>query len=234
MFPSVVLSLSGGLDSTTLLAKAKHEAQAILAVIFKYGSKHNTHEILAAKKIAGYYGVKSYVVDLTSAFAAAKVRSSSALMKDDLQLPEGHYQNESMRQTVVPGRNLIFASVLASIAEAENYSEVWLGIHKGDWEIYPDCRPDWLTHTRLAVTFGSNISPLSVLAPFHQITKKEILELGYRWQVPYHLTRTCYTSNQIACGRCGSCQERLEAFSLMGVDDPLEYQSRQLLGKETA
>jgi 7-cyano-7-deazaguanine synthase len=145
-------------------------------------------------------------------------------------IPEGHYQEESMRQTVVPGRNLLFISVLAAIAQSKGMERVWLGIHAGDHFIYPDCRRVFFVGARSAVE-ESSAGAVSLYAPFLTGNKTNIIKYGTYVGVPYHLTRTCYSDQLIACGRCGSCQERLEAFSQCGIADPLKYQTRELLPK---
>lgn len=221
-----VVSLSGGMDSVTTLADAMFSQRKVIAVGFTYGSKHNAYEHEAAKAVAQHYGIDFVHFDLSAIMAGF----NSNLLKSGGDIPEGHYQQENMSQTVVPGRNLIFASVLAGFAWSKGADEVWLGIHSGDHAIYPDCRPEFFQAMNAAVELGSD-GKVSLKAPFLMGNKTTIIRLGRELGVPYHLTRTCYKDQEIACGRCGACQERLEAFAANGMSDPIPYESRDLLPK---
>jgi 7-cyano-7-deazaguanine synthase len=232
-----LMSLSGGADSATALAfllggKVKGTPGAIPpeqveCVLFRYGSKHNPYEQKAAYKVAEHYGVQYHVVDLSSAFEL-QAEASTLLRGGDV--PSGHYEEETMRKTVVPGRNLIFAAVLASVAEAHKFDQVVLGVHAGDHFIYPDCRPAFVAALFDTVK-ESTEGKVGVIAPLMNHTKKDIIQVGLELGVPYHLTRTCYSGWVPACGRCGACQERLEAFELNGAVDPIAYVTRDLIPK---
>jgi 7-cyano-7-deazaguanine synthase len=232
-----IVSLSGGLDSTTVLAHVldSYQRPDVLAVGFAYGSKHNALENAAAARVAAYYDVPFRLIDLS----AVMKDFPSTLMAGGPPVPEGHYEAETMRQTVVPGRNLIFLSVLAGIAEGEHRragsavdrSSVWLGAHQGDHYIYPDCRPEFFQSAARAV-YRSSDGRVVVMTPFIMDGKADILRRGLIMRVPYHLTRTCYTSDPVACGKCGACQERLAAFAECGAEDPLPYQSTQIFPKK--
>lgn len=227
MRTKAVVSLSGGMDSVTALAEAlATEREVVLAVSFTYGSKHNVYENDAAKLVAEHYDVPWCLVDLTKVMEGFP----SALMKSGGEIPEGHYQQANMDQTVVPGRNLIFASILTGHAWALEAKEVWLGIHSGDHVIYPDCRPSFFMAMDSAIAHGTD-GRVHLVAPFLKGDKTSIIARGLELHVPYELTRTCYKNQRIACGKCGSCQERLEAFANNGIDDPLQYESRELLAK---
>jgi 7-cyano-7-deazaguanine synthase len=228
----IAIALSGGMDSVTLLAYALNQGFDVLAVQFQYGSKHNPWEARAFENVIRYY--KRHGVHLD--FKEANLRQvgallNSALIDPDKEVPEGHYEEESMRQTVVPGRNLIFASVLTGIAWSNGCSEVWLGVHAGDHFIYPDCRPEFVEAMDRAIQTGTDFKVI-LKAPYLQINKADIVKRGLALNVPYQLTRTCYKAQPTACGVCGSCQERLWAFNQNGVEDPLEYDSRELLPKK--
>ena len=214
-----IVSLSGGLDSTTVLAAAIESGADVQAVIFRYGSKHNQFENQAAFDVAKHYRIPARLFDLSPIMKGF----NSVLMRAGGEIPEGHYEAESMRQTVVPGRNTIFASILIGLAESEMANEVWLGIHAGDHHIYPDCRPEWLTAMN-EVAQAATEGKVQFKAPFLYETKLGILRYGVQRKVPYHLTRTCYKAQPVACGRCGSCNERREAFMLLGIKDPIEYE----------
>lgn len=223
----VVMALSGGMDSTTLLAKALQDGYEVVPVQFQYGSKHNAYEEQAYRRILLKYPTSGAEMNLRGVFA----NFESALLKGSHQaIPHGHYESESMKLTVVPGRNIIFMSILAGYAWSIGAKEVWLGIHAGDHAIYPDCRISFFNAMNEAIKLGTDEN-VELNAPFLHLLKKDILALGLKLEVPYALTRTCYADQLVACGKCGSCQERLEAFHLNGVEDPLRYQSRELMGK---
>lgn len=222
-----IIALSGGMDSTTLLAEAiSMEREIILAVGFQYGSKHNPYELTAAKKVAKHFSVPFHIVDVEGVFKGF----NSALMDDKRDVPEGYYEGENMRQTVVPGRNLIFSSILAGLAESMKAEELFLGIHAGDHAIYPDCRPEFAIALAGAIQASSE-GKVRLCVPFLRLFKEHILVRGHQLNVPYNLTRTCYKNQKTACGKCGSCQERLDAFKKVGREDPIEYESRDLFTK---
>lgn len=230
----LVLGLSGGLDSAVLLhyalASRKIKPAEVMLVTFYYGSKHNPHELLSAEHVRQWMSVPMLnfkTVDLSGVYA--KVRSNSALLSPNAVVPKGHYNDETMRQTVVPGRNLMFAAVMAAMAEAEYPGggavpvRLWLGVHQGDHYIYPDCRPMFVG-SLTGVVDDSTESKVLVEAPFLHKTKRDIVALGLEMGTPFGLTRTCYTDAKLACGECGSCRERLEAFTLNNHQDFIQYQ----------
>ena len=223
-----IVSLSGGMDSTTVLAEALASGCDVIGCVgFDYGSKHNPYELEAAKNIAQHYKIPYSIVNLRNAMLGFQ----SALLDRSKAIPEGHYEAENMRQTVVPGRNIIFLSLLAGEAWSREAGQVWIGIHAGDHFIYPDCRPEFYLAMRQAVLEGTD-HKVEIMAPFLYGNKTSIIKRGLELGVPYGMTRTCYQANPVACGRCGSCQERLASFEANGLRDPLEYQSRVLFPKE--
>jgi 7-cyano-7-deazaguanine synthase len=223
-----VVALSGGLDSAVALANllSQQSPADVLCVSLWYPSKHNRFEQAAACKIAAHYGARHMTLDAGGAFVSSK----SSLVDRNTPLPEGHYEEESMRSTVVPGRNLIFLAMLAGVAENVGAKEVYAGVHAGDHFIYPDCRPSFVSFARGAIELSSD-GKVTLVTPFLHKNKREIVELGHALKAPFHLTRTCYTEQELACGRCGSCRERREAFSLNGLDDPLPYQTEKEVGR---
>ncbi|MGE4486326.1 MAG: 7-cyano-7-deazaguanine synthase QueC [Synergistaceae bacterium] len=226
----VVISLSGGMDSTTVVGLCHHLGHEIIPVMFSYGSKHNPYENEAAVKVAGYYGLREiHKIDLTEAMAGFK----SNLLKSGGDIPEGHYESESMSATVVPGRNTIFLSMLMGYAESIGAEAVAIGVHAGDHHIYPDCRPEFI-QAMMDVYKAATEGKVALLAPFLYDNKTSILEQGYSYEkpAPYALTRTCYKDQPVSCGKCGSCQERLEAYRNFGIDDPIQYETREALPKE--
>jgi 7-cyano-7-deazaguanine synthase len=222
MSKKVVISLSGGMDSTTLLGYYIDKNYEVFPVSFNYGSKHNKYELEAVKNILKHYKLenKHKLIDLS--FIGKLFKSN--LLVDGGDIPEGHYSHESMKQTVVPNRNMIFASILAGYADSINANHIALGVHSGDHQIYPDCRIEFINELNNAIKLSTE-DRISILTPFITYFKKDILEIGYNIDVPYHLTRTCYKSQKFSCGKCGSCNERLEAFGLIGKKDPITYET---------
>ena len=220
----VVIALSGGLDSSTLLGVLLHSGKEVHCVLFRYPSKHNPYEMFGALKVVQHYQTLGFPVyehsfDLTNVF----IKFESNLLNQGGAIPEGHYEQENMKLTVVPGRNSIFTTILAGFAESIGASEVYLGVHAGDHAIYPDCRPDFIASIGQTIELSSG-GKVRVMAPFTHLSKAEIVEIGIEEHVPYELTRTCYKNQSIACGKCGSCNERLEAFEINNIKDPIEYE----------
>lgn len=228
MKEGIVLALSGGLDSTTLLALLLEQQYHVHCVAFYYGSKHNRWENSAAANVFQHYRRKGEAVDPKLRFIdlseIMKTNPSNLLLSGE-EIPEGHYNDESMRATVVPGRNLLFASVLASLAESLSIPKIALGVHTGDHHIYPDCRTEFVKALDTAIYLSTD-KQVEIIAPLSHMNKAEIIEQGYSLSspVPYDLTRTCYKEQPIACGKCGSCRERLEAFALNQKKDPTHYE----------
>lgn len=222
----VVMGLSGGMDSSTLLGHLIAQGFEVHACVFTYGSKHNKYEKVAALNVADFYQSKGFLVTLHEFdFSNLTSQFKSDLLLSGGEIPEGHYNDETMRKTVVPGRNLIFISLMAGLAESIGATHVALGIHAGDHHIYPDCRIEFAKAVDTTVYLSTD-RKVEVIAPFQRMDKKDILRLGYSYTpyVPYHWTRTCYKDQLVSCGKCGSCRERLEAFEALGSDDPIPYE----------
>ncbi|MEE9170558.1 MAG: 7-cyano-7-deazaguanine synthase QueC [bacterium] len=211
--------LSGGIDSTTILAKVIDEygKDHVGAINFFYGQKH-AKEMGAAKRIAGHYGVGFLQMDLRGVFDC--IEGNALTDPDNVAMPEGHYSDPSMRQTVVPFRNLVFISSAAAYAGSIGAKSLYMGVHAGDHPIYPDCRANFVEAAREVLRVGY-YEPLKLETPFIDSTKAEIVEFGLQLGIPYELTWTCYEGEIKPCKRCGACIERVEAFSLNGVEDPL-------------
>ena len=224
----VVIGLSGGMDSATLFALLLSQGYEVHAVTFHYGSKHNKYESQKAEELIEYYEyhgcpIVHHPIDVRGVFK----EFSSNLLQSGGDIPEGHYEAESMKLTVIPGRNLIFGAIMAGIAESIGAEFVSLGVHKGDHVIYPDCRKEFIQSMSDTIHLSSD-GKVSVNCPLQSDTKASILTRGLSlpklYIVPYELTRTCYKDQEDACGKCGSCQERLEAFRINGITDPIEYE----------
>lgn len=216
--------LSGGLDSTTLLYDLvkKFGKENVVAFSFDYGSKHNKVELAKAAETCKKLGVEQKLFSLKEVFSGFK--SSLLNHKDSEAIPEGHYEDENMKSTVVPFRNGILLSIATGLAESLGIKEVYYGAHGGDHAIYPDCRECFLEAMDLAAGSGTYIK-VKLRAPYLNMNKISILKKGLKLKVDYSLTHTCYNPNRKgeSCGKCGSCQERLEAFSKNKQVDPLKY-----------
>ena len=216
----VIMALSGGMDSSTVLAYLLDMGYEVECLNFTYGSKHNIYEIKSAELIAKYYKVKYTLIDLTNAFSGFK----SNLLKSGGEIPEGHYENDNMALTVVPGRNSIFSCILMGYAESVNAGKIALGVHKGDHVVYPDCRQEYIKALDTMIYLASD-KKVEVITPFIDVNKTEICKIGLDLKVPYELTRTCYKNQELSCGKCGSCFERLEAFEENNATDPIPYEN---------
>ena len=221
MKEKILISFSGGLDSSTLLGYLLDQGYDVIGVSFNYGSKHNQFENMAAVQVANFYKIKLIQLDITKMMLHFK----SNLLISGGQIPEGHYTDASMEKTVVPARNMIFISILTGIAVSHNISKIGLGVHSGDHAIYPDCRPGFIKSMQTSIKFATDGQVKEIITPFLDLTKIDIVKIGLNLDpmIPYGLTRTCYKNDAIACGKCGSCVERLEAFAKNGLIDPIVY-----------
>lgn len=220
----VVQIISGGMDSVTLLHfLTKHLKCEVTTLSFNYGQKH-VRELQMAKANAAACGVNHQIIDLP--FISELFKSD--LLSSGGAIPEGHYEAENMKQTVVPNRNMIMASIAVGYGQSLGFQYLSLGVHAGDHAIYPDCRAEFIEAFKGAVEL-SDWNPFSIRAPFQRMTKVEILEMGLSLSpaVDYSTTWTCYKGEESACGVCGSCQERLAAFAACGMEDPLPYTDRE-------
>lgn len=217
----VVLGLSGGMDSATLCGYYLDKGYQVVPVSFNYGSKHNPYEIEMARKLAEYWGLGIQYINLDFINSLFK----SNLLSSGGEIPEGHYTDSNMSQTVVPGRNIIFASIMAGYAWSIGAEIVAIGAHLGDHTTYNDCRAGFNAAMNAALIAGTG-DRVRLEVPFQYLDKTGILKVGYGLKnpVPYELTRTCYKDQELSCGRCGSDVERLEAFKNIGVKDPIRYQ----------
>lgn len=214
----IVLIYSGGIDSTVLLHHAvkMHGRENVEAVTFNYGSKHNSREIECAIWNTKHLKVKHNIIGMDFIRKFFK----STLLEDGGDIPYGHYEEESMKQTVVPLRNGIMIMVAAGLAESNNADEVWIGAHAGDHFCYPDTRPEFNKALGEAVEYGTE-SKVSLQVPFNTITKTDIVKMGEELKVDWNHTYSCYKGQSVHCGKCGTCTERIESFKKAGVEDPL-------------
>lgn len=209
----IVILYSGGMDSSVALYQYAKRIQ--VAVSFDYGSKHNKREIQFAAKNCKALGIEHRVIELD----LNKMGFVSSLLQSGGEIPNGHYEDETMKSTVVPFRNGIMLSIAAGIAESIDCNRILISNHSGDHAIYPDCRPDFIKSMSDAIRFGT-YNNVEIFAPMTNLTKREIALLGKEINVPFEKTYSCYNGQEIHCGTCGTCVERKEA--LEGFD-PTEY-----------
>jgi 7-cyano-7-deazaguanine synthase len=225
--PAVIL-LSGGLDSSTTLAIAKHHGYTLNAMTFAYGQRHQV-EIAAARKIAAFFEVERHLVvpiDL-------RVFGGSALT-DDLPVPKDRTTDEmaaAIPITYVPARNTIFLSYALAWAEVLGASDLFIGVNALDYSGYPDCRPEYIAAyermANLATRAAVEGRRLTVHAPLLHLSKAEIIRRGLELNVDYAITSSCYDPDceGKACGRCDACRLRLKGFAENGIHDPATYQA---------
>ena len=217
----VVVLLSGGMDSVCALYHVRAEHEVVLALSFDYGSKHNAREIPFARWHAGEIGVEHQVIDL----GFFNEHFSSDLLQSGGDIPEGHYEEATMKSTVVPFRNGIMLAVAAGVAESRGVKGLVIAAHSGDHAIYPDCREDFMSPMAQAIDAGTYAN-VRLLRPFIDMRKEDIVNRGNVLGVDFSQTWSCYKGGEIHCGVCGTCVERREAFHLADFKDPTEYSAR--------
>ena len=220
---------SGGVDSTTCLALAiqRHGLENVIPLSITYGQKHEK-EMEAAEKILEYYGLKGRTLDLSRIF---QFSNCSLLVHSTQEIPEASYAQQLDEEpgkpvsTYVPFRNGLFLSCAASMAISEDCGILYYGIHMDDaaGSAYPDCSSAFNSAINQAIYEGSG-RQLEVKAPFVGMTKAQIVKTGLELQVPYELTWSCYEGHEKACGRCGTCIDRRNAFLQNHVTDPVPYE----------
>jgi len=240
-----VVLLSGGLDSATLMGMAADEDREIYALTFSYGQRHS-RELASAAALARYYGAKEhriFHIDLGQI-------GGSALTDDSIQVPMDRVENareeketgkdgksgnergvermSAIPSTYVPARNTILLSIALGYAEVVDADAIFIGVNAVDYSGYPDCRPEYMEAFRglanLATKRAVEGRPVEIRAPLQFLSKADIIEKGIFLGVPYHLTWSCYSGGEKACGRCDSCRLRLKGFRDAGVADPIEYE----------
>lgn len=204
------------MDSVTLLYD--YRDVVALAVTFDYGSNHNAREIACARIHCRRLGIEHIVIPL--AFVAKYFKSS--LLSGADAIPEGNYDDENMKSTVVPFRNGIMLAVACGIAESRDLRRVMLANHFGDHAIYPDCRRNFVDAMSEAMRRGTYCG-VTVFAPYTDITKADIARRGAQLGIDYAETYSCYKGGEHHCGRCGTCRERREALAEAGIADPTLY-----------
>lgn len=213
-----VIIVSGGLDSITLLYD-KAETIA-LAISFDYGQNHSKKELPYAEYHCQKLGIPHITIPLTFMHQYFK----SSLLEGAEAIPEGHYEEENMKSTVVPFRNGIMLAIATGIAESHELKRVYIANHGGDHTIYPDCRPEFIDAMDKATSAGTFVD-VRIEAPYTNISKADIVRRGTALGIDYAKTWSCYKGSEMHCGKCGTCVERKEAFADAGVEDPTEYEN---------
>jgi 7-cyano-7-deazaguanine synthase len=232
-----VTLLSGGLDSTTLAYSLKAEGYDLVTVSFIYGQRHQK-ELEAAAQVAQNLETEHHDIHLMTSYVNPDSEWVNwgdlgelfhTSLTGQIEVPDGHYAAENMKQTVVPNRNAMMLSIAYAIALAKKADLVTFAAHAGDHAIYPDCRPEFVKALSEAFQVGARWTPGEevprVVGPFLNMTKAEIVETAARLMTPEEIGRTwsCYKGGDIHCGTCGTCYERREAFKLAEVEDPTKY-----------
>lgn len=214
----VVVLVSGGMDSVTALYWARGQFEVAGALSFHYGAKHNDREIPFAEWHCRELGLRhdAMRLDVIGRYF------SSDLLRGGGDVPDGHYEDASMRRTVVPFRNGIMLSIAGGYAESIGATGVVIAAHSGDHAIYPDCREQFMRAMAEALRLGT-YAGIELMFPFIGHDKASIAAEGHRLGVDFSQTWSCYKGGAIHCGRCGTCVERREAFMLAGLSDPTEY-----------
>lgn len=211
-----VIIVSGGMDSVTMLYNYKKVIG--LAITFDYGSNHAEKEIAFAKLHCERLGIPHLIIPLSFIHEYFK----SSLLEGGDKIPEGHYQDENMKSTVVPFRNGIMLAIACGLAESNGFTKVMIANHSGDHAIYPDCRATFINSMSEAMSYGT-YNLVKICAPYTGMSKTDIARLGKYMGIDYSETWSCYKGGEHHCGKCGTCVERKEALSEAGIEDKTIY-----------
>ena len=218
MTEKVVVIYSGGMDSFTVLNRAIKDGKEVYALSFDYGQRH-VKELDCAAAVCQELSIDHKIIDISS---ISQLLAGSSLT-DNIDIPEGHYEADNMKSTVVPNRNMILLSLAVGYADSIGAGQVYYGAHSGDHAIYPDCRPEFVKKMN-DVCLIANYEPVEIFSPYLNNNKTDILADGLKMGLDYSKTWTCYNGREKACGKCGSCQERLESFQENQIKDPIPYE----------
>jgi len=214
----IIVVLSGGLDSSVLLHHHLHRNDEVIALSVDYSQRHKK-ELQYARLQCEEAGVRHEIVDLSS---VGRLFTGSSQTDPNVAVPLGHYEQETMKATVVPNRNMILLSVALGLAVTHKAAGVSYGAHAGDHAIYPDCRSEFVDALNAAAHL-CDWHEVEIFRPFINKTKADVVKLGDELDVDFRRTWSCYQGWVFHCGQCGTCIERREAFYLAGVADPTPY-----------
>jgi 7-cyano-7-deazaguanine synthase len=212
------------MDSVAAFYEAMSQHKVVAAISFDYGAKHNHKELPFAAYHCRKFSIEHRVIPLN--FVGELFKSD--LLKSGGAIPDGHYEEQTMKSTVVPFRNGIMLSIAAGFAESKDATGLVIAAHAGDHAIYPDCREDFMKAMADAIRLGT-YAGLKLLRPFITMTKSDIASRGQALGVDFARTWSCYKGGTLHCGTCGTCVERREAFLVSGVADPTIYSSKDAL-----
>ncbi len=233
MSKKAVVLLSGGLDSTTVLAIAMSEGYQVYALSFCYGQRHDI-ELKQAEKIAVHFNVAEHaIINIDLRRIGGSALTSDISVPKQRSLPE---IEQTVPITYVPARNTIFLSLALGWAEVLGVADIFIGVNALDYSGYPDCRPEYINAFELLANLATsagveNRLKFHIHTPLIELTKAQIIEQGLALGVDYSLTHSCYDPSieGLACGYCDSCQLRLKGFEQAGTFDPIKYQEKTVV-----
>lgn len=226
---NTIVICSGGLDSVTLAYEVAAKSTLSGLLSFDYGQRHKK-ELFYAQKCAERLGVPHTLIDIRDVGA----QLTGSALTDSVDVPDGHYAEQSMKITIVPNRNAIMLSIAYGVAASREAEIVATAVHGGDHFIYPDCRPGFINSFESMQNMAlKGFKEIKLYTPFLHFTKADIVSVGEKLSVPFLETWSCYKGREVHCGRCGTCVERQEAFYLAGVKDCTPYEDSAYWYKTT-
>ncbi len=217
-----VCLLSGGMDSSTLAYLAKSEGYEISALHLNYGQRTESKELACAQKIATLLNAKDFIAVNVGYFSQF---GESSLTDKKIAVEEFDSTRAQVPNTYVPFRNANLLSIATSFAEAKDADAIFIGVQSLDYSGYPDCRPQFIEAFQRVIDLGTkDTTKITLKTPFIRMTKTDILHMGMKLGVPYEHTWSCYRNEDKACGTCGSCHFRKEAFAAVKRQDPIPYE----------
>jgi len=217
-----VCLLSGGMDSSTLAYLAKSRGYDILALHINYGQRTEGKELASAKKIASLLEAEAFIEISLDYFTKL---GASSLTDKEIAVEKFDPARVHLPNTYVPFRNANLLAIATSFAEACGADAIFIGVQALDYSGYPDCRPEFINAFQKVIDLGTmDTTKITLFTPFIHMTKADILREGIKLGVPYEHTWSCYKNEGKACGSCGSCHFRKEAFFEVGMKDPIEYE----------